>query len=56
MFTLPDAAGEVVAVGGVAPCCGIWDGAGADPDADGVGEVAAWAVPCEWVTLGKMSQ
>ena len=42
MFTLPDAAGEAVTVGGVAPCCGgIWDDAGADADADGVGEVAA---------------
>ena len=54
MFTGPVAAGEAVAGVGVAPW-GIWD-AGTEPAADGAGEVAAWADPCEWVILGRMSQ
>lgn len=57
MFTLPVAAGEAVAVDGGADAG--WDDAGwdgADPAGEGVGEVAAWADPFEWVTAGRMSQ
>ena len=55
MFTLPVAAGEAVADGGVAP--GDPSGAGAEPAAgDVLGAAAAGAGPCEWVIFGKMSQ
>ena len=55
MFTVPLAAGEAVPVVGVARGGAV--AAGTDPaDADGAGQVAAWANPCEWVILGRRSQ
>ena len=58
MFALPVAAGEAVAVVGVAPWGTV--GAGTEPvadaDGEGEGEVAARAAPLEWVILGSRSQ